>query len=171
MLIQSNTQRFAALVFKQPTTGFTLREIAKKIGISPPTASYIAKRLEKMEVIRVEKERVQYKVFGNLESEKYADIKRLFNIFSLLSLKEFLVKELNPNLIVVYGSYSLGEDTETSDVDIFVDSQKRKTLDVLKFEKDLARTIHVIIEKFDKLPKELKVNILNGVILYGVVEL
>lgn len=171
MLIESNTQKFLAFIFKYPTTGFSIREVAEEINISPPTASYIAKKLARMALIKLQRERTQYKVFGNIENEKFKDIKRIFNIFSLLSLKDFLVKELNPNTIVVYGSYSIGEDTEDSDIDLFVNSAKRKNTDLTKFERQLARNIHIIVERFDRLPDELKSSILNGVILYGVIGL
>jgi predicted nucleotidyltransferase len=170
MLIESNTQKFLALIFKYPTSGFTIREIAKRLNISPPTASSISKKLEKIGLIRLEKEKVQYKVFGNIENETFKDIKRIFNIFSLLPLKDFLIKEFNPDLIVVYGSYSMGEDIEDSDIDIFVESVRKKQVNLSRFEKKLGRSIHLIVDKFGNLPKELRINIVNGVILYGVIE-
>jgi predicted nucleotidyltransferase len=170
MLIESNTQRFLELIFKYPSMGFTIREIAKKLGVSPPTASSISKKLEKSGMIIVKKERVSYKVFGNLENENFVDIKRIYNLYSLIPLKNFLVREFEPNFIIVYGSYSVGEDTENSDVDIFVESFKRKQIDLSRFEKKLARKIHLVVDIFKSLPQELKMNILNGVILYGVVE-
>lgn len=171
MLIESNTQKFLALIFKYPTTGFTIREIAKTLSISPPTASSISKNLERIGLVRLEKEKVQYKVFGHTENEMFKDIKRVFNIFSLLPIKDFLIKKFNPNLIVVYGSYSVGEDIEDSDIDIFVDSVRKKRVNLSKFEKELGRSIHLLVDKFENLPKELKTNIINGVILYGVIEL
>lgn len=171
MLIESNTQKFLALVFKYPTTGFTIREIAKRLNISPPTASSISKKLEKIDLVRLQREKAQYKVFGSVESETFKDIKRIFNIFSLLPLKNFLIKKFNPNLIAVYGSYSMGEDVENSDIDIFVDSLRKKLVSLSKFEKELGRSIHLLVDKFENLPKDLKADIINGVILYGVIEL
>ncbi|MCD6403179.1 MAG: MarR family transcriptional regulator, partial [Candidatus Aenigmarchaeota archaeon] len=164
MLIESNNQKVLALIFKYPTTGLTVREIARKLKISPPTASRIAKDLERKNLVIIKKESNQYKVLGNVENEKFKDLKRIYNLFSLLSLKDFLIKELNPNLIIVFGSYSTGEDIENSDIDLFVDSQKIKEIDLSKFEKKLARGIHLIVERFHNLPSELRSSIINGVI-------
>ncbi len=171
MLIESNTQKILALIFKHPTVGFTLREIARKLKISAPTVATITRELERREFIKIERERNQYKVFGNVESESFKDLKRICNLFSLLPLKNFLIRELNPNLIVVYGSYSTGEDIEDSDIDMFVDSHTTKKINLSPFEKKLARSIHLIVGSFHKLPSELKSNIINGVILYGVIEI
>lgn len=171
MLIESNSQKVLALIFKYPTTGLTIREIARKLKISPPTVSRIVKNLERKNLVLIKKESNQYKVLGNIENEKFKDMKRMYNLFSLLPLKEFLIREFNPNLIVVFGSYSTGEDVENSDIDLFVDSQKTKEINLSKFEKKLARSIHLIVSSFNKLPSELRSNIINGVVLHGVIEI
>jgi predicted nucleotidyltransferase len=170
MLIESNTQKFLSTIFKFPTKGLTIREIARLIKVSPPTASSIAKTLEKKNLIRIEKERVQYKVFGNLENEGFRRLKRIYNIFSLLNLVDLLIKEFKPNAIVVFGSYSKGEDVEDSDVDIFIDTVLKKEIDLRKFEERLSRTIHLHVRDIRKIPDELRKNIINGVILYGFLE-
>ena len=171
MLIESNNQKVLVLIFKYPTIGLTIREISRKLKISPPTVSRIAKDLERKNLVMIKKESNQYKVLGNVENEKFKDLKRIYNLFSLLPLKDFLIRELNPNLIIVFGSYSSGEDVENSDIDLFVDSEKRKEINLSKFEKKLARGIHLIVSSFHKLPSELRSNIINGVILYGVIEI
>lgn len=170
MLIESNSQKFLSTIFKYPTKGLTVREVARLIKVSPPTASSLAKNLEKRELIRIKKERVQYKVFGNLENENFRKLKRIYNIFSLLDLTEFLVKNFKPNAVVVFGSYSKGEDTEDSDVDIFVDSVMKKKVVLEKFEKELNRGIHLHVRDIRKIPEELRKNIINGVILHGFLE-
>jgi predicted nucleotidyltransferase len=170
MLIQSNIQKILEIIFKFPTTGFTIRELARLAKISPPTASSTIKNLEKIGLVEVKKEKVQYKVFGNLESEYYRDLKRIYNIFSLIELKNFLVKELNPNAMIIFGGYSKGEDIENSDIDIFVDTTIEKKMRLDEFEKKLNRKIHLITGNFKKLPEELKRNIINGTILWGTIE-
>jgi len=170
MLIESNTQKFLSTIFKYPTKGLTVREIARLIKVSPPTASSLAKNLEKKSLIRVKKERVQYKVFGNLENEDFRKLKRIYNIFSLLDLTKFLIKNFKPNAVVVFGSYSKGEDMEDSDVDVFVNSVVKKRVVLEKFEKKLNRGIHLHVRDIRKIPEELRKNIINGVILYGFLE-
>ncbi len=170
MLIESNTQKFMSVIFTYPTKGFTIREIGRKIKISPPTASYIAKKLEKMKLIRIEKERTQHKVFGNFENEDFKNLKKIYNIFSLLELTRFLVENFDPNTVVVFGSFSKGEDTEDSDIDIFVDSSKEKEVKLEKFRRKLERNIHLHVKNIKKIPEELRSNIINGIILYGFLE-
>jgi len=170
MLIESNTQKFLSVIFRFPTKGFTVREIARLIKVSPPTAASIAKTLEDKDLIKVKKERAQHKIFGNLENENFRELKRIYNIFYLSGLKDSLVKELKPNTIVVFGSYSKGEDTEDSDIDIFVDSVIKKEINLEKFEKQLDRHVHLQVNEIKKVPDDLRKNIINGIILYGFLE-
>jgi len=170
MLIESNTQKFLSIIFRFPTKGFTVREIARLIKVSPPTGASIARILENKDLIKVKKERVQHKIFGNLEDEYFKQLKRIYNIFYLSGLTDFLVKNFNPNTIVVFGSYSKGEDTEDSDIDIFVDSVVNKEINLEKFEKELSRRIHLHVNDIKKIPDDLKKNIINGIILYGFLE-
>jgi len=170
MLIESNTQKFLSIIFRFPTKGLTVREIARLIKVSPPTASSLVKILEKKDLITVKKERAQYKVFGNLDNENFRRLKRIYNIFSLMDLTKFLTKDLRPNAIVVFGSYSKGEDMEDSDIDIFIDSLSEKEVNVENFEKQLNRRIHLQIKDIRKIPDELRKNIINGVIVYGFLE-
>ena len=68
----------------------------------------------------------------------------------------------------MYGSYLSGEDVEKSDIDLLIISKSKKTLKIEKFEKKLNRKIHIITEpKLNKLPEELKSEIINGLVLYG----
>lgn len=170
MLIESNAQKVLAFVFKYPTRGFTIRAIARGLKISPPTVSNIVKKLEKNGLVKIAKEEVQYKVYGNLESEHFRDLKRIYNIFSLRELKHLLVKEFRPNTIVLYGAYSRGEDREDSDIDIYVDSRVEKEVNLGAFEKELGKRIHLVVRSAKKIPDELKRSLVNGIILYGVIE-
>ena len=77
----------------------------------------------------------------------------------------------NISSIILFGSYARDDYTENSDIDLFVDSEKRKKINLSKFEKKLARGIHLIVSSFRNLPSELRSNVINGVILYGVIEI
>lgn len=172
MLTKLNSEeKTLELLFKYPTTGFTLREISRRIKISTPMVSKIVKKLKKRNLIKIDKEKNIFKVRGNIENEEFRELKRIYNIFSLMELKNFLVRELNPSFICVYGSYAFGEDIENSDIDIFVESEKSCYLDFSKFERKLNRKIHLMVGNLSALPKELKENVLTGVVLYGCVRL
>jgi len=67
----------------------------------------------------------------------------------------------------LFGSASIGEDTEQSDIDLYVDS-KTKELNLEKYKKLLKRKINILYEEdFNKISPELKNNLINGVILKG----
>ena len=72
-----------------------------------------------------------------------------------------------PQSIVVFGSYQKGEDTEDSDIDIFVEANEEK-INLEKFEKLLNRKIQLHFNpNFKTYSKELKNNIANGWVFGG----
>ena len=75
-----------------------------------------------------------------------------------------------PKTIVLFGSYRRGEDVEESDIDIFLEC-KKENVNVERFEKKLGRKIQLHFqENFNAYPKELKNNIINGIVLSGFLE-
>ena len=79
-------------------------------------------------------------------------------------------EKLTPKCIVLFGSYQRGEDTEESDIDLFIEA-KHKTINTKQFEKKLNRKVELHFNKsFTKYPQELKNNIINGIVLHGFLE-
>ena len=106
---------------------------------------------------------------GNKIFKKY---KFIYNLSFILEsgLVDFVEEKLMPKAIVLFGSYSREEDTENSDIDVFVECKKEE-LDLAKFEKKLSRKIELHFnERFISYPKELKNNIMNGIVLSGFLE-
>ena len=172
MLIKfNNEEKVLELLFKYPTVGFTFREMSRKIRISTPTISKIVNELKRKGLVKIKEEGNLFIVRGNIESERFRELKRVYNIFSLIELRKFLIHKFNPSLICVYGSYAFGEDLENSDVDIFIESEKNYHVNLSKFEKKLNRKVHLITGNLSIMPKELEENILTGVVLYGSVQL
>lgn len=80
---------------------------------------------------------------------------------------EAIEKACYPSCIVLFGSASRGEDSENSDIDIFVQA-KHKAIDLSKFEDGLKRKIHIVSEpRIKALSQELLNNIINGIVLSG----
>ena len=87
-------------------------------------------------------------------------------------LADFLRVNFAGGTIVLFGSYSLGEDTVTSDIDMAVIGRKSKRVDLEKFEKMLERKINInFFPSFNEVHKNLRENLFNGIILLGGVEL
>ena len=85
-----------------------------------------------------------------------------------------MIEELNKfylkPTIVLFGSASEGLDTDTSDIDLLIITEKTKDFKKRKnFEKILKRKIQIItIESLKKIKnKHLLNNIINGIILQG----
>src|SRR3989338_8671485 len=85
-------------------------------------------------------------------------------------LLQELQEKCMPESIILFGSAARGEDTELSDIDIYV-AAKKSAIKADKYEKILQRKVNVLFEEhFKSLSRELRNNLLNGVILYGYVK-
>ena len=153
-------------LFKYPTRGLTIREIARLSNLSHTIVSKIIKRLEKEEIITIEKIKNLYLVKGNFENSKFIELKKLYNILSLKEVVNYLTQNYLIDLIIVFGSYSKGLDTENSDIDLFI-GYKEIDINLKRFEEKLNRKIQLFSGDLKKFPKELKENIINGIKLYG----
>ena len=75
-----------------------------------------------------------------------------------------------PNDMILFGSYARGEDLENSDIDIFLECKKEE-INLSNFENHLNRKIQLHFkDNFKNYPKELKNNIVNGIVLDGYLE-
>ena len=124
--------------------------------------------LEKEGIVKIKKEKNYFKITGNVENEKFRELKRAYNILSLSELKNEIVRNVSPNLICVFGSYAFGEDIEDSDIDIFVEFEE--VPDLFKFielERYLEALLQVKVDLVRKkaIRKELKEQILTEAII------
>jgi predicted nucleotidyltransferase len=109
---------------------------------------------------------------ANRTNQKYLLYKKLFNIETIHTsgLIEHL-KEHNCKTIILFGSYNKGEDTEESDIDVYIEC-KHPIKELSQFEKKLNRKIQLF--QYDNIHaiknKELANNIINGTIIEGFIE-
>ncbi len=160
--------------FEEPRREFNLREFARVINKAPSTTTIKLKKLVELGIIKERKEWNLKLYKANLENDLYRDLKVFYNI---RKLKESgLIDELNKYYlkptIVLFGSCSKGIDTEDSDIDLLIISEKTKEFpNEKKFEKKLKRALHVFVVKDLKEIKNehLINNILNGIIIQGAI--
>ena len=110
----------------------------------------------------------------NRDNLAAVQMKRAENLKMLYEsgLQSFLEESFPGCTVILFGSYSQGEDTLKSDIDLAVIGSKGKGTSLEKFEKTLERKITLnFYENFGSIGKNLKANILNGITLSGVVEL
>jgi len=159
----SNIQDKILKVFYEfPSKAFTIREISNLTKIPRATAHKHLLSLKKQKLITKDNRAGENLLFKNKKTN--------FFIEKIISsgLLGFLVIELNPSCIILFGSIRKGESVDESDIDLFVESPVKKNLNLNLFEKRIGHKIQLFIEpKIDKLQDNLFNNILNGIKLYG----
>jgi len=152
------------------------REISKLLEVSPTAIAKALPVLEKEGLVHVDKSmdfNLNY-ISLNRDSEKAISLKRVENLKLIYEsgLQKLLEENFPGCAVILFGSYSLGEDTVESDVDIAVVGSKKKNVDTEKIDKLLERNIYLhFYGSFKEMKNNLKSNILSGIVLSGTVEL
>ncbi|MDO8623677.1 MAG: nucleotidyltransferase domain-containing protein [archaeon] len=155
----------AEVFFIEPTKVHFIKEISKKINLAHTSVKNHLLTLIDLGFI----EKVHSEPFNGYKAKRdgaeFIFYKKISNV---IQLKESglinTLKEKYPRSIILFGSYDKGEDIESSDLDIFLDSKKFQ-IDEKKFEKYLKRNIHLIFK--DEISKSLKSSINQGTLLFG----
>ena len=160
-------------LFRNPTSIFNGKELANSLNVSQTAIAKSVKNLSKLELLIVEKKIILSIKLNRMNKEIFT-LKKIFNLKEMYSTG--LVSNLSDVFagatIVLFGSYSHGEDTEGSDIDIAIIGYGEKKLDLERFEKKLERKIQLhFFKKDNEIHKNLKENIINGIILEGAVKL
>lgn len=164
------------LLFIKAGSMLNARRIAENLGVSQPAVSKALPLLEKENLIKMDKDKEsgRFSIQANRENNRVMQLKRVDNLKLIYEsgLADFLEKEFAGATIVLFGSFSRGDDIIKSDIDIAVIGRKDKLINLENFEKILERRINInFYESFKNIHKNLKENLFNGIILYGGVEL
>jgi DNA-binding transcriptional ArsR family regulator len=162
------------IFFEDPSKEFNVREIARILKVSPTTASKELKELAKRNFLKERKERIFILYKANLESDDYRDLKLYYNIRKLResglidALNRFYLKPT----IILFGSAAHGLDTETSDFDLIIISEKTDNFDTKKFEEKINRKLQLMmVRSIKELKNEYLINsALNGIVIQGNVK-
>lgn len=169
MLKKYNRYKVMKVFLDNPTEGLRLREISRMTKIAPLSVMNYLKEFEEEEIIRKTTKRKIPFYKANRDDENFVFYKKI-SILDELHFSGVVNKlwdKLSPEVIVLYGSHARGEAIENSDVDLFIIGKERK-VDLSKFEEKLGKEIHLMFESdFKKISKELKNNLLNGIVLKG----
>ncbi len=153
-----------------------LRGTARLLSVTPTAVSNALSELEQEKLIKVTKSNVMnlLSIELNRENKRTIELKRAENLRMLYEsgLTDYFEKELAGGTIILFGSYSKGEDTNTSDIDIAVIGRKDKLLKLEEYENKLEHKINVnFYNNWKGINEQLRNNILNGILLQGSVEL
>jgi len=171
MTLDCSRYRVLKEFFQRPLKDFHMRELARQTHLAQPSVSNHLAVLVGEGFIRKEKKWLYPTYRADLENARFRAYKKADTLIMLedSGIIDHLYSSCMPDAIVLFGSASLGEDTEESDIDIFLIC-KKKRLDLKRYEIQMNRKISVFFcDDFMKLSKELRNNVLNGIVLKGYI--
>lgn len=169
MIQNYSRYRILQAFFDAPRKQFHMRELSRLVKLAQPSVLHHLKALVKEGFILKETNSLYPTYTANQEQPAFRLLKQQNIVWRLHTsgLLEFLDGKIKPTCIVLFGSASRGEDTEKSDIDLFVQAEE-SALELGIFEKSLKRRIHPLFEpELSTVNKELLNNIINGQVLYG----
>ncbi len=159
---QNIEEKILKVFFEDPVKSFSVREVSKLTKI--PRATTHKKLLD-------------LRKSGLINKENQAVINNLFKIKKInffvekiigSGLIDYLIDELNPSCIILFGSIRKGDSIKESDLDLFVETSINKKLDFKKFERKIGHKVQLFCESnIKKLQDHLFNNVINGIKLYG----
>lgn len=167
-------QKILNLFFYDIMGKFQIRGIGRITGLDTKTVMKYLKKLIQKKIIVRSKKRGGFPYYeANRCSPVYHHKKSIAALEKIYEsgIIEDLEKELNPKVMVLYGSIRKGTYHPKSDIDIFVQA-KYKSLDLYEFEQKFGHKVHLLFEEdLKNLSKGLLQNIYNGIVISGVLEL
>ncbi len=173
LLFTTQQDKVLRFFLQYPSTEVHLRELSRKTKVSHPWVCKTVKELLKRGIVVSRKAHGLLLVKADRESSRFLALKRCLNLYSLTEcgLVEYLVESYGrPAAIVLFGSYSRGEDIEQSDIDIAVITDRKLNLEYARFEKPLQRHIRVVELKAGDIGVEFRNTLSNGIVLYGYLQ-
>jgi predicted nucleotidyltransferase len=170
-------QGILKFLFSRPESSFNMIRLSQFLEVSQPAIKKAMPLLEKNNFIKLsrDKESKRYSITLNRDNSEIIYLKRANNLerIYLSKLHSFLYDLFPGTTIILFGSYSRGEDSESSDIDIAIVGMSEKDINLSKFQKEMDRNIslHFYNSFKDIKDENLKNNILNGIVLSGSVKI
>jgi len=164
--MNQNWNRIIELFYEYSNESFSVREIAKMSKIPSSTAQRYLETLKKVGVIG-EGNRPKINSFFKFKKSSF-----LIEKIHSSGLLDYLIVDLKPSCVVLFGSARKGEYDKDSDIDLFVESTSKKDVDLKIYEKRIGHNVHLFVnEDIKKLPEDLLNNVINGIKLMGYIKL
>jgi predicted nucleotidyltransferase len=168
-------QEIFSLLCKNVGNPLNQRAIATQLNASAAAITKALPPLEKKGIINIQKKSpMNLNLIQLSQQQEILQWKRAENLRLLYESNVVCALEENyPGCtIIIFGSFSRGDDTHTSDVDIAIIGSKEKQLDLRKFEKILQKPINInYYNNWKNIHHDLKENLCNGIVLVGGIEL
>ncbi len=168
MLPETSVQTIFNHFCDYPTEEVHLRELSRRVRLTMPAIVRGVKILEKEGLVTVRRTKAWTMVKANRE-EKFRRLKRVHNLERVYA--SGLVDEIKqayrwPHAIILFGSYSRGEDTEQSDIDIAIIAGTPGTI-TKKYKEALRREVSLHHITMSRASPEFQTELANGVVLEG----
>lgn len=171
-LFKDNIYKILELFIQHPSDEFSIRGIARNLNLNHATVIKYIVFLEASGFIKKRQSTLYPTYYADTESKKYLSHKKDWLVSDIMGsgLIETIIKDAMPSSIILFGSCAKATFNENSDIDIFVES-KEVRINLSKYEKRLGHKINLLFEQnINDLSKELRNNIINGIILYGFIK-
>ena len=150
--------------------------LAKNLRVSSTAIAKALVYLEKNNLVSIKKDKLMNLnlIQLNRENSRVVYLKRVENLRAIYEsgLIEYLEEAFLGSTLVLFGSYSKGEDTIKSDIDLAIIGCKEKKLSLSQFEEFLKKEVIInFYSSFKEINKELKESSCNGIVLSGGIEL
>ena len=171
-LLQQEILRF---FFKNTGRSFNALQLAKALKVSAPAITKALPFLGNNKLLKIQQDSSRrLKIELNRENHVIIWLKRVDNLKHLYEsgLVDLFYEKFPSATVILFGSFSLGEDTVDSDIDIAIIGAKAKKLDLEQLETELLRPISLNFYKsLANVDPNLRINILSGILLKGWIEL
>ena len=153
--------------FENSYARISVRQYARLMKITPPTASALLKSYEAEGLLLKERDRNYIMFYSNKENPVFVGLSRLYWSYVLQGLVEFIENKAASPAVILFGSLSKAEVKPDSDIDLAIFAHE-KPLDLSSFEKKLKRKIQIFwFDSVKTVPKDLANSIINGYTLTG----
>ncbi len=174
ILVTSRKDRLLHFFLENTTQEVHLRQLSRIVNISFPWVRKLVAELVHEKLLHQQKKHGLVLVQANRDNPLFLSLKRCSNLFALY--QSGFVGRLaevyhHPEAIILFGSYSRGEDTEYSDIDIAVISKRSAQISSLPYEKILKRNIKIKELSKEKISKDFLATLANGITLSGYLEI
>ncbi|MDD3175466.1 MAG: nucleotidyltransferase domain-containing protein [Candidatus Nanoarchaeia archaeon] len=174
MIKKSIKEKLKEHYLNNPNDKKRVRELERTLKIPLPSVIRYCQELIQEEILTIERIGTVKLFIANKASKEYIFEKKIHNLRKINESKmvEYMKQQLSNPGIILFGSFSKGEDDENSDIDLYIETLSKKKLNLEKFEKIFNKKIQIFqYENLHEVPnKNLANNILNGIIINKNVE-
>ena len=168
--LTKKTKKVLDYFIDHPKEKVHLRYISRKLDISPSTAKIALEILKKKELID-EKKIANLRIFyANIESIRFKEIKKLINLESIKPIIKNIKNKTNIISLVLFGSYAKGTNTEKSDIDLLLITNKKIHIETRLHKAEVNLLQYKPYEWKEKIKKDIpfhKEIIETGIVLEG----